>query len=200
LTSFFQSNQPLVTVADARVAAQAAADSARRVSSVGSSFSLSSLRAPKLRFVGFDQAVRESTFFPLGGKSLQDILEQREWTGHYANAEMWTTAVVSCCEGRTVRIPTSDGRTISAFFCRRSHDHALRERDFQHLVADGAFISSPQAASVAASAPQQQQQQQQQQQPVLPPESAVVLFHANAMVGLDMVEYALWYRRQVSLS
>mmetsp|Transcript_25686 Transcript_25686/g.57604 ORF Transcript_25686/g.57604 Transcript_25686/m.57604 type:complete len:254 (+) Transcript_25686:781-1542(+) len=109
-------------------------------------------------FGSIGQSLRQKTFFPLGGKSLEEILVAREWHSVYPTAETWRAAAVRNCGGRAVKIRTADGRLLSALWCR----------------ANGAVVTELAAAAV--------------------------VFHANAMLSLDMAEYAKWYSRECGMS
>lgn len=79
---------------------------------------------------------------------------------------------------------TADGRQISGLWCVRAHDAALRERDFQHL-ASPEFLNKITPDNLGSSNSSFKRVE-------LPAESAVILFHANAMISLDMVSHILW--------
>lgn len=66
---------------------------------------------------------------------------------------------------------TNDGRTISGIFCRRAFDETLRDHEWRCLRADGLRAE------------------------LLPEESAVLLYHANACCGLDMLDYICFYKQ-----
>lgn len=77
---------------------------------------------------------------------------------------------------------TTDGRQITGLWCPRAHDAALKEREFQYLASPD-FLTSLTPETLGASKFQRVE---------LPAESAVILFHANAMISLDMVSHILW--------
>jgi len=79
---------------------------------------------------------------------------------------------------------TADGRQIAGLWCPRAHDAALRERDFQYLTSPD-FLSQ-------ALTPENLERESGFKRVELPAESAVILFHANAMVSLDMISHILW--------
>ena len=116
------------------------------------------------------RSARTNRFFPLAKKSLNELLAKREWLDVYSNAAAWREHVCKSCDGEAVVVTTADGRALSGIFARRANDELLQRRDMERLRSNGVGTT------------------------MLPRDSAVLLFHANACVALDMVEYCIWYR------
>jgi hypothetical protein len=179
--------------ASAQASAHAAADAAELAAEAAESLAAGGRRALRratglaanatqlpLRFprvVGPAQALREATFFPLSGVSLDALLARRAWTHVHPNGAAWQRAVRDATRGREVAFDTADGRTVHALWCPRAHDADLKEREFQRLVA-GSSSSSSSGSPIGGSGLGSLGTGGVE----LPPEAAVILFHANAMV------------------
>ena len=171
----------------AEASAHAAADAAEIASEVAGSLETGSQRALRRatgfvstasrlplrmpRFVGPSQALREATFFPLSGMSLDEIIARRGWSHVYADGTAWERAVCDVTKGRAVKFQTADGRKLSAMWCPRVYDSELKEREFQRLlVGSRPGMESGGLGSMGTGGIE------------LPSEAAVIIFHANAMV------------------
>ena len=171
----------------AEASAHAAADAAEIASEVAGSLATGSQRALRRatgfvstasrlplrmpRFVGASQALREATFYPLSGMSLDEIVVRRGWSHVYSDGAAWERAVCDATKGRSVKFQTADGRKLSAIWCPRVYDAELKERDFQRLVVGSKpGTESGGLGSMGTGGIE------------LPPDAAVIIFHANAMV------------------
>ena len=141
--------------------------------------------------------LNRATFFVNDGKSIATLMREREYS--FNSPSEWRSAVRRRIRGADLALTTADGRTLDAMWSSR-HCSARGPQALETYLSGASSSSSSDEGRSSNSNSDRRGcgvggfgATRGLRTSAGLPRSAVLLFHANAQIGLDLCEWARWY-------